>query len=343
MKKWNQDGNSFMLGDITKQINELPVGIYTLEQSIFGFYLSRIEDSFEFGYKLYGLEQSLIERIVKTWKTTNKNLGVLLNGLKGTGKTVTSKVICNELKLPVILVNSNPESGGIPEFLNNITQEIVVFIDEYEKIFGSDAELLTIMDGVLSGSSRKLFLLTTNDTHINDNLLQRPSRIRYHKKFNDLQPSVIAEIVDDLLLYPEFREETLSAISNLQVITIDVVKAIVEEVNIHKESPKDFVDVFNVKKITGRYNVHQIIETKDGKTTEKLLEQGVKIYPREFSDDYEGYRFEANGKTLGIIEEVIGFDTIILKPERKNSKPITLRISTYDSIHKNFMYPEYVF
>ena len=87
---------------------------------MFGFYLTKIEDQFEFSHKLYGLETSLIDRIVRTWDGTNKNLGVLLNGLKGTGKTVTSKVICNTVQLPVILINMNPEGGGIPEFLNEI-------------------------------------------------------------------------------------------------------------------------------------------------------------------------------------------------------------------------------
>lgn len=343
MKKWTKNGNTFRLDDISTQIKELPVGVYSLEQSLFGFYLNRIEDSFEFNYKLYGLEESLINRIVKTWEKTDKNLGALLNGLKGTGKTVTSKVICNKINLPVILINKNFDGGGIPEFLNSINQEVTVFIDEYEKIFGDDAELLTIMDGVLTGTSRKLFLLTTNDTHINANLLQRPGRIRYNKQFNDLEPTVIAEIVDDLLLYPEFREDTISTISNLQVITIDIVKAVIEEANIHNESPKDFVDVFNVKKITGKYNVYQLIENREGKMTEKLLETGVKIYPREFDEAYEGYGFETNGKRLGTIEEVISFDTITVKPDRKNAKSITVRITPFDSIHQNFRYQEFVF
>ena len=343
MKRWNNEGVMYSLGNKAKQVKDLPAGIYILNKGMFGFYLENIADSFEFGHKLYGLETSLIDRIVKTWNGTNRNLGVLLNGLKGTGKTVTSKVVCNMLNLPVILVNENPEGGGIPEFLNSIEQEVVVFIDEYEKIFGQDADLLTVMDGVLSSESRMLFLLTTNQTYVNDNLLQRPSRIRYHKTFKDLSPSVIAEIVDDTLDNPSFRTQVISAISNLEVITIDVVKSIVEEVNLHDEAPDAFMDVFNVRKITGKYSVFKQTTDRTGTITEEALGQGIKIYPRDFDEDRIGSYFEMDGDYLGKIVEILGFDTIVVKPDKRNAKPITLRIETYQSLHKVFRYDAMAF
>lgn len=358
MKKWNKSGNNFSLGDVTNQINSLPVGVYTLNQSMFGFYLEKIEDKFEFNHKLYGLETSLINRVVKTWKGTDRNLGILLNGLKGTGKTVSAKVICNELDLPVILVNSNPEGGGIPEFLNQIDQDVIVFIDEYEKIFGEDSELLTIMDGVLTGTSRKMFLLTTNRTYVNDNMMQRPSRIRYFKTFKDLAPAVIEEIVEDTLINKQFKSDTISAISNLEIITIDIVKSIIEEVNLHNESPKEFMDVFNVKKITGKYTVYLVTKDEKGKDVETELQKGVKIYPREFDEDRIGSSFQIADEYFGEIKEVISFDTILVQPypedeDRPKSKgqkakakvpePVTLRIETYDSIHRNFKYMDYAF
>lgn len=357
MKKWNKNGNHFTLGDITNQVNELPLGVYSLNQSMFGFFLEKIEDRFEFNHKLYGLETGLINRVVKTWQLTDRNLGVLLNGLKGTGKTVTSKVICNELKVPVILIGFNPEGGGIPDFLNQIEQDVIVLIDEYEKIFGEDSELLTIMDGVLTGTSRKMFLLTTNNTYVNDNLLQRPSRIRYFKTFKDLSPEVIEEIVDDTLKNPVHRTDTIAAISNLEIITIDVVKSIIEEVNLHDESPIEFMDVFNVKKITGKYSIYEIVENDKGETVEVELNKGVKIYPREFDDHVIGRYFQINDEYFGEIKEIVSFDTIIVEvredddddtPRKRNKKPkaprlLTLRIETYDSIHRNFKYSAYAF
>ena len=365
MKKWSQNGNHFSLEDITTHIEELPVGVYTLNRGMFGFYLEKLEDKFEFEYKLYGLETGLIHRVKKTWDTQNKNLGVLLNGIKGTGKTVTAKVISNNANLPVILVNNNPEGGGIPDFLTKIEQDVVVFIDEYEKIFGEEADLLTVMDGVLNSDYRRLFLLTTNKTYINDNLLQRPSRIRYYKTFKDLTPAVITEIVDDLLINKEFRDETISAIANLEIITIDIVKAVVDEVNIHNESPKVFLDVFNVKKIANRFTVFS--QTIDDKNVviEKLFKQGIKVSPRQFNPDSVGDSFYVDDNYIGEIDEVLDFDTIIIKEEvevevqgeakagltptgKKRRKPRptvstqyvsrTYRIAPYDSLHINFAF-----
>lgn len=340
-KKWNQDSQTYSLSDNSKQISSLPVGVYVLSKSMFGFYLERIEDKFEFSHKLYGLETDLIERVIRTWESTNKNLGVLLNGLKGTGKTVTSKVICNRLNLPVILVNENPDGGGIPDFLNQVEQDVIVLMDEYEKVFGEESDLLTLMDGVLTSDSRKLFMLTTNNTYINDNLLQRPSRIRYHKTFKDLSPDVIAEIVDDVLVHKQFRSEVISAISGLEVITIDVVKSIIEEVNIHSEPPSAFMDIFNVKKITGKYTVVKLTEDKDGNLTESVLHKGVKIWPREFDEDRLGGYFEVDSNPLGEIKEILDFDTARIKPYKKNAKEFIIRIENYNSVHRNFKHKNF--
>jgi hypothetical protein len=136
---------------------------------------------------------------------------------------------------------------GLPQFIANIQQEVIIFIDEFEKVYQEySSEVLTIMDGVYKTGYKRLFLLTTNNLYINQNMLQRPGRIRYVKTYGDLELPVVKEIIDDLLLYPEFRADCLEAISTLEIITIDLVKAIINEVNIHVESPTKFMDVFNV-------------------------------------------------------------------------------------------------
>lgn len=148
--------------------------------------------------------------------------------------------------MPIIIVDANYD--GLPQFIAEIQQQVVIFIDEYEKVYQEySSDVLTIMDGVYKTAHKRLFLLTTNNLFINSNLLQRPGRIRYLKTFDDLDLSVLNEIIDDMLIYPEFRNDCIEIISTLEIITIDLVKAIINEVNVHNESPKDFIDVFNVK------------------------------------------------------------------------------------------------
>jgi len=353
MKKWSQDGSIYSLSDVTTHVDALPVGVYLLKKSIFGLYLSKISDKFEFSHKIYGIETDLINRVVKTYNSTNRNLGVLLNGVKGTGKTVTSKLLANALNLPIILIDQTFEDFSITEFLNSIHQNVIISIDEYEKVFGKDAELLTIMDGVMSTESRKVFILTTNETYINENLLQRPGRIRYFKTYKDLPSDTICEVIDDLLLCPEHKEGILKFVSSLEIITIDVLKAIIEEVNIHNEDPVHFKDVFNVKKMTGKFNIIELVENEEKKVTETLFQSGVRISPKSFDQYSEGDNFYIDGEKFGEIEEVLGFDTIIVKVKeeedadsksskssKKNKKPEikTFRIEVYDSLHKSFQF-----
>ena len=242
---WNKSGNSYSQSEITQQVKDLPVGIYKLEKGPFdSLYLSHLKDKFSFPYKIYGVETSFVKRVQKTWDNTTGNLGILLNGVKGTGKTVTAQIIANEMNLPVIVIDF--EHPSVVGFLKSIQQDVVVFIDEFEKIYDyRSSQLLTIMDGVLKNDSRMMFLLTTNDLHVNENLLQRPSRVRYLKRFKDMSLDVIHEVVKDKLIHLHLYNKVIEYISQLPIITMDLVKSIVEEVNIHEEEPNVFKSYFN--------------------------------------------------------------------------------------------------
>jgi hypothetical protein len=280
-----------------------------------GFYLEKMDGKFDFQHKIYGVESELINRVKKTYVNTNRNLGILLNGVKGTGKTVTSKLIANEIGIPVLVVQH--AYVGLVDFINSIKQDVIIFIDEYEKIFEERHTLLTIMDGVLSNEYRKFFILTTNETYINDNLLQRPGRIRYFKTFGNLKPNVVNEIVDDFLVHKHLKKDVVRFVSSLELITIDIVKSIVEEVNIHEESPEVFKDIFNCKKITGRYNVYQLTPnplTSTGFDEAKLFE-AVKLNRNDFTagDDLVGNTFYVDGDYYARIKKVISPKIAILE------------------------------
>lgn len=297
-------------GNYTKNLGR---GLYNVSfHDRKGMYLEKTDEKFEFQHKIYGVEHELIDRVVKTYDHTNRNLGVLLNGVKGTGKTVTSKLIANRIDVPVLIINDL--LPGIVDFLNSIKQDVIIFIDEYEKIFKERHELLTIMDGVLTTEHRKLFILTTNETYINDNLLQRPGRIRYFKTFGNLKPAVVEEIVDDFLVHTSFKKDVIKFISSLQLITIDIVKSIIEEVNIHEESPEVFKDIFNCKKLTGRYNVYELTPNATGGMTETKIHDSVKINRDDLSrgDDHINDYFYIDGEYFGTIKKVLNPKSCLL-------------------------------
>ena len=203
--------------------------------------LQRISDTFEFNFKIYELGcEEMLQTIRKTWESEvfvrgEKNLGVIFNGLKGTGKTLSAKLLCNALDLPVVIVQYPYE--GLVNFLQSLCFECIVFIDEAEKTFkkGEDDDvLLRLIDGVYN-QTRKLYILTTNQLTLNDNLLGRPGRIRYRFEFGNLLPKAVKDYLDDNLLpeYADQRKSILEQVDLLEISTIDILKALVDEVNIH--------------------------------------------------------------------------------------------------------------
>jgi len=299
---WSQRGSSFIPEEITHQVQKLPVGIYKVQEhpALKFLYLDRVQDSFPFPYKVYGIERPFIDRVKKSYENTTGNFGVLLNGMKGTGKTVTAEIICNEMNLPVIIIPRHYDS--IVSFLNNIQQDVIVFIDEFEKIYDRyQNSLLTIMDGAMKTKHRIFFLLTTNETRIDSNLLQRPSRIRYVKMFSDMKLEVIMEVVDDLLKHKHHRESAIKMISEMPIITMDLVKAVINEINIHDEDPYEFREIFNVH--ADRSELYNIFEIKDGERLE--IKTFATISPSWLSEYSVGEDFEINGRPIGYIKSVL--------------------------------------
>ena len=201
--------------------------------------LHKLSDSFDFEFKIYetGGSES-INRVYTLWNNeefqkTKKNLGIIFNGTKGTGKTICAKLLCNKIGLPVIIVNHSYD-GAILDFIPRLSFEATVLVDEAEKTFCSDEDshiLLKLIDGVYN-RTRKLYILTTNSLVINDNLLGRPGRIRYIQEFKNLSKEVVDEYINDNLKDLSRKEEVFNLVDSLSISTIDILRSIIEEVNL---------------------------------------------------------------------------------------------------------------
>lgn len=234
---WLQNGNEFkrVEGEFksTERIND---GIYNICYSpVGGWSLEKYAEHFEFGYKIYDLETKFIDYVIKTYKESTGNLGVLLNGVRGSGKTVTSKVLSNCLGLPIVLVKGMGDlNQAMIEYISKFNFDCVLLFDEFEKNFsGNDSTILQIMDGVYNENFRKVFLLTTNSLSVNPNLLDRPSRILYVKYFGNLKLDSVKEYLQDNLVDKDSMDRVIEFVDTLTISTIDILKSIVREINIH--------------------------------------------------------------------------------------------------------------
>lgn len=326
---------------VSQNLPALPRAVYKLQEDRFGFYLTKVSDEFSLPEKVYGMERPFIERVKRSWAGTTGNMGVLLNGIRGTGKTVTAEILANEMNIPIIIINQQFD-GQITDFINELQDDCVIFFDEYDKLFDrNSATLLTVMDGVLKTDVRLMFLLTSNEDHLNDNMYQRPSRIRYIKAFGNLDPDVVIEIIDDLLEHKHLRETTINFISELSIITIDLVKSIIQEVNIHEESPFDFANVFN---INGNERTYKVVQLKDDGTEEVVYSRAVlddTYVP--FTNMDIGNSLYINGRYQGSIQEIIDANTVEVskRVDDKDGKEVfecrKLRMQAQSRKHYSFI------
>ena len=242
--------------------------------------LIKLSDKFEFNFKIYDLGYSdVIDTVISTWESdlyikSNRNLGVIFNGIKGTSKTISAKLLCNKLGIPVIIVQENLD--GMTNFLQSLCFECVIFIDEAEKTFKKcedDEILVKLIDGVYN-KTRKLYLLTTNRLDVNENLLGRPGRIRYIKQFGNLTENVVKEYISDNLIDKSKTDIILQTVDLLEISTIDILKCIVEEVNIHGTILED--SCLNIPKARYVYDTIRFSDVNDEK--EKEIREFFKEY-----------------------------------------------------------------
>lgn len=313
---WINSGKRFTRfeGD-TKIVPVVPKGIYEIDfNPMQGWSLERVQDEFTFNFKLYDISNELVDYFLDTYRVTNGNIGFLLNGYRGTGKSVMAKVICNKLDLPVVLVKSFGDNNmDLISYLSSFNFDCVFFFDEFEKQFSEkDHSILQIMDGVFNSEFRRIFLLTTNTTTINENLLSRPSRIRYVKDFTNLDHNVIKSYIKDNLDEQSKAEELFNYIDSLTIATIDIVKSIVEECNIHGVTKfLKFKNIFNVKTQNYMYSATsaEYVQHRfpQGVTVDKILDE-IKRYndldgQRSIQDKIQAAELAGNDDLVDKLEE----------------------------------------
>ena len=255
--------------------DNLPIGFYKLRcADMRGFYFEKTEYSTSHG-KIYGHSQKIADHVISAFEHSNNNLGVLFSGGKGLGKTLTTRLIIEKLKdkYPLIVIDSY--SPGMFDFLSTVSNAIYIF-DEFEKTFKGNVknteesgvtrkqeQMLSFIDGTASGS-HNLFLLTANQARdIDDNLLNRPGRIRYHYKYDNCDRETIHNYCVDNLKKMELEEELIDALINLRYVSLDIVQAIVSELNQFDVTVEEALNYLNIE--VERFHTNIVIKYGDAK------------------------------------------------------------------------------
>lgn len=236
--------------------DRIPAGVYTYvykrtKEGAEDTYLAK-KDKFLLPTKLYGTVVDRTERILGAYKALDKNMGVLLSGLAGAGKSLLIKYIANraieELDMPVIIFNSEG-IDKLSEFLDKTPQPCVILLDEFEKMTytNQQEQLLTVFDGMYT--TKNLFLITANNKdQLSQFFFSRPSRIRYVYEYNSIETDVIEAVLEDKLLDKSKLDQVSMLLSTAHKLSFDVLNSFIEEVNIFPDrDPKELFENFNTK------------------------------------------------------------------------------------------------
>lgn len=227
--------------------------VYSLvyDREVGGNYLIEDKD-FEFPttYYLDDKDNKFISRTINTFQNTAKmTTGILLSGLKGSGKTLMAKKIAKESGLPIIVIDPKVCADEIEGFFQNIDTEVCIIFDEIDKYWNT-RYLLSFFDGV-KPTCKKIVICTCNDEkEINNYLNDRCSRIRYKKTFDSLNKEAVAGVINDVIKNKDKSEAAAEYIcSSISTISYDNVVVFAEELkNNPDDSFDDIVEFLNISK-----------------------------------------------------------------------------------------------
>ena len=181
-------------------------------------------------------DKRFIDKVLNSYKLSENGFtGVMLSGLKGSGKTIMAKSIANESNLPIINIDKSIRPWALKVLVELLGDTNICFMfDELDKLLEDydDSALLQILDGADTKGKHMILFTCNNETYISEYLIDRCSRIRYWRKFDEMSPSLIMEVLNDKLNDKKEVESLTDFIKdNFEICSFDNIASFINEVN----------------------------------------------------------------------------------------------------------------
>ena len=317
----------------------LPVGNYIIQKNpqTEEYFLESV-DGFKAPKKLYGTTTRHTDRILNTFESRSSSTGVMLAGLRGSGKTLLARnlsIVGAEHGYPTLLINTPLCGEAFNRFIQKIEQPAIVVFDEFEKIYDHDEQeqILTLLDGVFP--TKKMFIFTCNDKwKIDINMRNRPGRIYYMLNFSSLDDVFIREYCEDNLNDKSHIESVVRISTIFNSYNFDMLQALVEEMNRYGETPQEALQMLNSKP---EFEEEQIYDVSVlNVATGRLLEGRNEFYPNQIKANPLAGKFSV---------EIYGQDDFDEGDYKKDTPPkgmsinlTTNSLTNIDSTQKTFSF-----
>lgn len=265
-----KQGNIFKVTDARNLDirDHLPAETFVLKANQEGFFLDTVSD-FDIEGKVYGDVETRADRIMQTFSKRPNATGLLLNGEKGSGKTLLAKILSRRFAqagCPTILINQPWHGDGFNSFMQTIAQPCIVIFDEFEKVYDREQQesVLTLFDGVFP--SKKLFVVTCNDKYrINEHMQNRPGRFFYALQYDGMSEEFIREYTIDKLKNQDHVENVVRFSAMFSKFNFDILKALIEEMNRYDEDVKEAATMLNAIPDLNKDSVFELTAFINGK------------------------------------------------------------------------------
>lgn len=270
-----ESGNEYLVlpGSVKVTDDLLPKTYKVMYSQQSGFSLLGADDfTLPTDMKVFGNRSQKVDMIMKAYNSRSKSTGILLTGIKGTGKTLMARQLAtamNEAGHAVLLVSTSASNSALSEYLQTMPDNIMVLFDEFEKNFDSDEQsaMLPLFDGV--SNKKHLYVVTANEvSKLSNYMISRPGRFLFNLKFGGLSPEDIEEYVNYKVA--NVSDTDLQATRSMAYatnVTYDILEAITFMLNLGMKYD-DFIGDLNIRETEYSYDKYDItVTTPTGVTT----------------------------------------------------------------------------
>ena len=218
---------------------------------------------------------TFIKRVTNYYNnSTDNTVGVMLAGIKGTGKTIMAKELAKESGLPIIIVSPSFPERELTRYFKKFTQEVCILLDEVEKNYDTE-NMLGFLDGV-EKTCRKLVIMTCNSLReVSEYMQDRCSRIRYLRKYTaEANREFVPMIVKDLEI--KNPDKVVEFINNeFKLLSMDNIFSFLREVKLLENTTENYGEIISILNVETKTNFTLNGELED-KSTETVDEPAEK-------------------------------------------------------------------